>query len=566
MEKRSGTATETMSGATPAPAAANAALPRGTPPKTPRSLFLFERARNLDSLTERLGLNRAGGRASTSTSTLGSAPSPFGATAGRAGSVSSSPLRSIQASPAAGGLRFESSSRYYSPTRYYHHTQIGKAALSPFVPAAYAYAAATRSPPRPPAAAWAAARTDAGANDENAGGAGERGAAAAAAADGDGDGPSAVVLSVENEALRAELAGVRRELALAKGYGLSNKELQKRLGDANERVRTLEGMLEDGAAERVREGAVRDESLERAVAAEAALAEKAAECAALRARAEEGEDRQTAARRRASMERQLQESAEKASVYRKELDNITIVLRRYEEENRELRERLELAEGRPRGEPDGGGEELARAREERDELRRRLEEEESTRSGELDSLALRLAERERELRERGRELKERGRMIEQLRADARKREKAMEDEHQKSALEVKPKPEETARLERELEESTRAHAALEGSVRSLQHALDSERGEHAAALAAAAGEADALRARLEETSQAHRMVAECEQMAAQLQLDAAEANERAMAESMEADRLRAKITALEEEILKKSGEVAVLRDSVTGAR
>ena len=157
-------------------------------------------------------------------------------------------------------------------------------------------------------------------------------------------------------------------------------------------------------------------------------------------------------------------------------------------------------------------------------------------------------------------------MIEQLRADARKREKAMEDEHQKSALEVKPKPEETARLERELEESTRAHAALEGSVRSLQHALDSERGEHAAALAAAAGEADALRARLEETSQAHRMVAECEQMAAQLQLDAAEANERAMAESMEADRLRAKITALEEEILKKSGEVAVLRDSVTGAR
>ena len=67
MEKRGGTATETMSGATPAPAAANAALPRGTPPKTPRSLFLFERARNLDSLTERLALNRAGGRASTST-------------------------------------------------------------------------------------------------------------------------------------------------------------------------------------------------------------------------------------------------------------------------------------------------------------------------------------------------------------------------------------------------------------------------------------------------------------------------------------------------------------------
>ena len=35
-----------------------------------------------------------------------------------------------------------------------------------------------------------------------------------------------------------------------------------------------------------------------------------------------------------------------------------------------------------------------------------------------------------------------------------------------------------------------------------------------------------------------------------------------MAEAMEAERLRMKMKALEEELLKKSGEVAVLRDSL----
>ena len=553
--------------------------------------------------------------------------SPLGAARARVASVSSSPLRSIQLSPSTstasylshrqqpgasplssvGGFRGFDSRYCASPTRYY--AQIGKAALSPFVPSSIA-GVQSRSPPWP---ASSSARLQpqvsppkgrsqrAASNDENdhtsiIADAGSTGGSVDREAS-----PSAVKLAVENEALRSELASVRGELALAKGYGLSNKELQKRLAEASEHIKNLEVRLEEGDAERAqRAGAIHGEACARAEAAEAALAEKAAECAALSSRADEAasacekmaaelktlkgkvviapqgsaDDGEKGTKRRASIERQLRESIEVSSVYRKELDNITLVLRRYEEENRELKAALKLMEerrGRQNHEEEREEEEESRlshekVRDERDALRQELQ----TMSETMKDLTLVVKEKEKDIEKLTRNLSsssEADTRVDMQQHDAmRRRVEEMEAEYEKIGLDFMKKNKKIEALSHELGESTRACAAAKESISSLRGELEEARTEHATRIASATSETESLRVRLEEASQAQRMLEEFEQLAAQCQMDAAEANEKAMAEAMEAERLRMKMKALEEELLKKSGEVAVLRDSLATNR
>ena len=172
---------------------------------------------------------------------------------------------------------------------------------------------------------------------------------------------------IKNRELIEELKTVRTELAIAKGYRVTNNELNKRLEAAHRYASNLEVKIQEKDEEfdarlKEKERVLRKEESQRLQSLEETLASKTADVIRLESRLKEqkesdGEEQRVkpqsviankvateVSEKKESIQTilksQLREAVDTSSVYKKELDNLTVLLKKYEGEKRVLEKQL----------------------------------------------------------------------------------------------------------------------------------------------------------------------------------------------------------------------------------